>query len=660
MLSPLHLICRQNITSTKAERVVEFSRGDGRSPSLRYEIMKPVHPGLFRGSTVGKTDILYISLGCPLHARIAGQGQNTITGALDPLPTSSRSVIMPSILKLILLSALPLVWAVPAQRKAATANPTVTISTPEATIVGFTGLDKIDKFNGIPFALPPTGSLRLRPPQPIQTSLGTVQATSAANSCPQFRFTTDEKDFPSSIIAKLINIPIFQEITNTGEDCLTLDVRRPSGTQTDAKLPVLVWIFGGGFEQGATTSYDGSNFVTSSVKLGMPVIFVAMNYRLGGFGFMPGAEIRKDGSSNLGLRDQRLALQWVSDNIAAFGGDPSKVTIWGESAGAISVFDQMAMYDGDNTYAGAPLFRSAIMSSGSIVPANAVDGTKGQAVYDTVVQNAGCSGTSDTLACLREVDYTKFLNAANSVPGILGYNSVAESYLPRPDGIILTQSPEQLAMRGKYASVPFIIGDQEDEGTIFALYQSNLTTIDHIVDYLQNLFFFDASRQQLTDFVATYQDIKEYGSPFRTGSLNNWYPQYKRLAAILGDLSFTLPRRTFLNYSQKAKPDVSSWSYLSSYYHGLPILGTFHGSDVLQLFHGILQNYGSKSIHSYYLSFVYEQDPNAKAGDYMDWPQWGNNQSLMGFSIDCGALLPDNFRQDSYDQIMADPAAFHI
>ncbi|CAI7639599.1 unnamed protein product [Penicillium glandicola] len=436
---------------------------------------------------------------------------------------------MPSILKLILLSPLSLVWAIPAEKRAA--NPTVVISKPEATIVGSTGLDKVDKFNGIPFAVPPTGSLRLKPPQPIQISLGTIQATS--------------------------------EVNNAGEKCLTVNVRRPSGTQADAKLPVLVWIFGGGFEQGSTASYDGSNFGTSSVKLGMPVILLAMNYRLGGFGLLLGAEILKDGSANLGLMDQRLALQWVADNIAAFGGDPSKVTIWGESAGAISVFDQMAMYDGDDIYYGAPLFRSAIMNSGSTAPVNPVDSTKGQAVYYTVVKNAGCSGAGDTLECLRELDYTKFLNAANSVPCILGYNSVAESYLPRPNGKVSTESPDQLVIQGKYASVPFIVGDQEDEGTIFALYQSNLTTTDHIVDYLQNLFFFDASRQHIKDFIATYKDIQQDGSPFRTGSLHNWYPQYKRLSAILGDLSFTLTRRDLLNYAQKAKADVPCWSYQS-------------------------------------------------------------------------------------------------
>jgi carboxylesterase type B len=105
------------------------------------------------------------------------------------------------------------------------------------------------------------------------------------------------------------------------------------------------------------------------VAEGKPIIFVTVNYRVAGFGFLPGAEILADGSSNLGLLDQRLGLQWVADNIAAFGGDPDKVTIWGESAGAISVFDQMALYDGNITYKGKPLFRAGIMNSGSVIPA---------------------------------------------------------------------------------------------------------------------------------------------------------------------------------------------------------------------------------------------------------------------------------------------------
>ena len=98
--------------------------------------------------------------------------------------------------------------------------------------------------------------------------------------------------------------------------------------------------------------YDGASLVADSITQGKPIIFVGANYRVGGFGFLPGLEILADGSANLGLLDQRLGLKCVADNIEAFGGDPEKVTIWGESAGTTSVFDQMALYDGDNTYIG--------------------------------------------------------------------------------------------------------------------------------------------------------------------------------------------------------------------------------------------------------------------------------------------------------------------
>lgn len=565
------------------------------------------------------------------------------------------------LLRIALFAAVPVVFAVPANFNLNLPGaPTVTISHPQATVIGSAGLSGVDSFIGIPFAQPPTGSLRLKPPQPIQTSLGTVHATGSAKSCPQFFFTTDSSDFPISVIGELANIPLFQTVSDAGEDCLTVSINRPSGTAAGAKLPVLVWIFGGGFELGSTAMYDGTGLVSASMKLNMPIVFVAINYRVGGFGFLPGSEVLKDGSANLGLLDQRLALEWVADNIAAFGGDPTKVTIWGESAGSISVFDQMALYDGDHTYKGAPLFRGGIMNSGSIIPADPVDGVKGQAVYDKVVESAGCASASDTLECLRGLDYTTFLNAANSVPGLLSYNSVALSYIPRPDGTVLTASPEILAVGGKYAPVPFIIGDQEDEGTIFALFQSNISTTDQIVDYLQRIFFLNASRDQLTTLVATYPDITTDGSPFRTSIFNNWYPQYKRLAAILGDLTFTLTRRAFLTVSQLVKPDVPTWSYLSSYDYGTPILGTFHGSDILQVFYGILPDYASRSIHSYYFSFVYDLDPNSRSSNFMNWPQWSADHTLMNFFNDHGAILADNFRQDTFEFLLGNVGSFHI
>ncbi|EAW13601.1 putative extracellular lipase [Aspergillus clavatus NRRL 1] len=553
-----------------------------------------------------------------------------------------------------ILGLSPVILAAPAKQ----AVPTVTIASPKATVLGSSGA--VEKFNAIPFAQPPTGSLRLKPPQLIQTSLGTVDGTGSAKSCPQFFFSTDNTEFPGSVTGLLINNPLFQKITNAGEDCLTLNVARPAGTTPDSKLPVLVWIYGGGFELGGTSTYDGTALVASSIALDMPVVFVAMNYRVGGFGFLPGKEILADGAANLGLLDQRLALQWVADNIAAFGGDPDKVTIWGESAGSISVFDHMILYDGDHTYKGKPLFRGAMMNSGSAIPADPVDSVKGQQVYDAVVDHAGCSSAADTLECLRALDYTDFLNAANAVPGILSYRSVALSYLPRPDGKVLTDSPDKLGKAGKYAPVPFIIGDQEDEGTLFALFQSNITTTRQVVDYLGKYFFYGASRAQLEELVATYPDVTTDGSPFRTGIFNNWYPQFKRLAALLGDLTFTLTRRAYLKYATEIKPDLPCWSYISSYDYGTPIMGTFHASDILQVFYGILPNYASRAFHTYYLSFVYDLDPNARRGNLMEWPQWNKGQQVMQIFNNRGALLADDFRNDTYNFILNNVDSFHI
>lgn len=537
------------------------------------------------------------------------------------------------------------------------ADPTATISKPEATLVG-SASNNVDSFLSIPFAQAPVGPLRLKPPQPITSSLGTIQAKGSAPSCPQFFFDTNG-NFPVGVLGKLADTPLFQKITDQSEDCLYINVYRPAGTTPSDSLPVLFWIYGGAFAAGGAAMYDGSSWVKDSVQEGQPIIFVTVAYRLGGFGFLPGKEIKADKSANLGLLDQRRGLEWVADNIASFGGDPSKVTIWGESAGAISVFDQSIAYDGDNTYNGKPLFRAGIMNSGSVVPADAVDGTKGQEIYDTVIKAAGCDTAADSLECLRGLDYDTFLNAVNSVPGLVNYNSVALSYLPRPDGIFLTDSPDILAINGKVAKVPVIIGDQEDEGTVFALFQSNIWTKQQLVSYLLDSFFFDANETIMTELVNFYDDIPSYGSPFRTWYYNNWYPQYMRLAAILGDLAFTLTRRETLGYLNGL--GLNTWSYLSSYYYGTPILGTFHGSDILQVFNSVPPDYASRAFRMYYISFVNHLDPNVGTnGTYSSWPEWGQSKQLLNMFSGSSSLIADDFRQDVSDFLLENERSFYI
>ncbi|KFA70306.1 hypothetical protein S40285_01739 [Stachybotrys chlorohalonatus IBT 40285] len=535
----------------------------------------------------------------------------------------------------------------------------VTVALPSGTVIG-ASLLSVESFRGIPFADPPVGPLRLKPPQRLSEPLGTFDATGIAPACPQMFISTGTRDLIGGVLQELLDLPFLQPVTGQ-EDCLSITVQRPAGTQAGDKLPVLFWIFGGGFQLGSTLMYDGASLLATAVAQGQPFVFVAVNYRVAGFGFMPGAEILADGSANLGLLDQRMGLEWVADNIAAFGGDPDKVTIWGESAGSISVLDQMLLYGGDASYNGRPLFRGAIMNSGTVVPADPVDCPKGQEVYDTVVRNSGCEGSGDTLACLRELPYDTFLDAANSVPSLLSYSSVALSYLPRPDGTVLPDSPQTLVSQGRYHAVPMIVGDQEDEGTLFALFQPNLTTTAEMAAYLGDLFFHAPSVQQLTTMVQTWPVSLTAGSPFRTGLFNEWYPGFKRLAAILGDIVFTLTRRVFLESAAAANPHVPVWSYLSSYNYGTPVMGTFHGSDLLQVFYGILPNNAMRSCRTYYFNFLYNLDPNEGVGGYLRWPEWKEAKTLLWFQTAAkNSILRDDFRQESFNWISQNVNLLHI
>lgn len=149
----------------------------------------------------------------------------------------------------------------------------------DGTVVGASS-DGIDTFRGIPFAQPPVGDLRLKPPQPLTSSFGTFDATQNPKACPQFLNLFNMDTLPADVVDRLLNSPLLQVATNQGEDCLTINVQRPAGIAEDEKLPVLFWIFGGGFEAGFASMYDGSSIVQKSVEIGSPVVYVAVNYRL--------------------------------------------------------------------------------------------------------------------------------------------------------------------------------------------------------------------------------------------------------------------------------------------------------------------------------------------------------------------------------------------
>lgn len=206
-----------------------------------------------------------------------------------------------------------------------------------------------------------------------------------------------------------------------------------------------------------------------------------------------------------------------------------------------------------------------------------------------------------------------------------------------------------------------IIGDQEDEGTLFSVFQTDVNDSPSLVNWLSTYMFSNATKAQLTQLVNTYDTAISSGSPFRTSILNEFYPGFKRTAALLGDLVFTLTRRMELATHAKLNPSVPTWSYLASYDYGTPFLGTFHASDILQVFYGVLPDNAMSSARAYFFNFIYNLDPNVGTTGYDTWPKWADNQELMWFqSADSNDLLADNFRNASYQWVVKNKAVLRV
>ena len=305
-----------------------------------------------------------------------------------------------------------------------------------------------DEFLGLPYAAPPVGALRWRPPQPPRPWSGVRPATSFAPHCPQ----------PSSSFG----------VASTSEDCLYLNVFSPTGAQgaqgakgaKGRNLPVMVWVHGGSLRTGAGDEYNPTGLV------GHGVIVVTINYRLGALGFLADTALasRPGGSSgDYGLMDQQAALRWVQRNIRGFGGNPGDVTLFGESAGGLSTLSQLV------SPGARGLFQRAIVESGSYDPTQQSLATA-EAAGATFATKAGCA--SNTAACLRSLPVSTIL--ANEDP---------VGYTPDVDGTVLTQSIKTALARGQFAHVPVMIGTNHDEYrlfvAIFALLGAKVTAANY-------------------------------------------------------------------------------------------------------------------------------------------------------------------------------------
>ncbi len=301
-------------------------------------------------------------------------------------------------------------------------------------------------FKGIPYAAPPVGDLRWEPPQPVTPWTEPRSCTSFGAACPQ----------PKS------GEMFYLDVGPTNEDCLYLNVWSPARSAKE-RLPVMVWIHGGSFTTGAGSmaAYGGQNLAKRGV------VVVTINYRLGPLGFLshPALSAGSDlgVSGNYGLLDQIEALRWVQRNAAAFGGDPARVTVFGESAGAISILDLLVSPLAEG------LFQAAIVESGIMLDLGFGVSTTGsleeaEKAGEAYGQRLGVDPAGDAATQLRSLTPDQLLAQAGGAETLL---DTGLTWKPVADGVVLPDLPTRLWSEGRQTKVPLLIGSNKDEGNAF-------------------------------------------------------------------------------------------------------------------------------------------------------------------------------------------------
>lgn len=408
-------------------------------------------------------------------------------------------------------------------------------------------------FLGIPYAAPPIGDKRWKAPEPAAPWSETREATSYGSLCTQLRPNNAAYD------------------SDSGEDCLSVNVWAPL-TPASVPLPVMVWIHGGAYIFGSGgPPYNGETLVREG-----NVIVVTMNYRMGELGFLAHpaitAEARAESApaANFGLLDQRLALQWVRDNIAAFGGDAANVTLFGESAGANSVCAHLV------SEGSRGLFQKAIVESGlcmkpflTLAEAEA----KGQA-YAVA---KGCTDPAQALSCLRQLTTQQLLEhrltspTKPPSPGGLFYQDPTTAFAMQPiiDGTVLPEQPEQAFAAGRIAKVPVLHGINSAEGA---------------------LFHEGVLGDKPPTSAAEYEQILSYRFGARAADIVARYPELAQLTDVTSAALFVCPARRMANHLSAA--GVTNYLYRFDLPVDIPIFP-------------VLQN---RAFHSAELPYVFGND----------------------------------------------------
>ncbi len=452
-------------------------------------------------------------------------------------------------------------------------------------------VDGINMFKGIPFAQPPVDELRFAPPENVEPWTGTLDCTEFGPTPVQ---ASPRDGMPMS------------------EDCLTINVWAPEHT-SDVQLPVYVWIYGGAFAQGSSSepNYDGTNFAKDGI------VTVSFNYRVNALGFFASQETygQYGTTGNWGILDQIKALEWVQENIEAFGGDPSRVTIGGESAGSYSVSGLITSPLAEG------LFQAAILESGTMlgVPGNSYyargDLDRSAEVCNMMAYEFGAADDAAGLEKLREADASVL---SQLCPLNVDFTTTpAFMMIPVYDGYVMPTDMYGALQSGEFNKVDLLWGYNADEGSIFV---PSDTTQERYEMLASRMYGYGASKSVLERFPVDDDNT--------SGDRARQILTYGMFSAVMKPFGDAL-----------AESGQNVYAYKFNYATGESIeagLGASHGSEIPYAF-GNLENPDaeqqalSDEMHARWANFIKYGDPNGETPSGVEWPKYDPEGAQMIF-----------------------------
>ncbi|WP_372732141.1 carboxylesterase/lipase family protein [Novosphingobium sp.] len=488
------------------------------------------------------------------------------------------------------------------------------VATTEYGKVAGASEQSVDVFRGIPFAAPPVGANRWRAPQPPAKWKGLRNATSFGPDCMQIQFPGDQAPLR----------------TTPSEDCLYLNLWKPAAAKAGAKLPVLVWIYGGAFMFGGTSPeiYDGKAFAKEGV------IFVSLNYRVGRFGFFSHPALTAEAGKpvgNFAMQDQVAALQWVRNNISRFGGDPARVTVMGESAGGTAVVNLLTMPSARGLLSGA-----IVMSGGgrSLMPTKSMAHAE-QVGINFAAKNGIAATGAEGLAAMRALP-AQSVRGTNLVSDIFANPSTYTGGF-MAEGSVLTGQSDDLMDAGAILPVPVMIGSTNaDEGITFAKdKQSLFSSFGNHSDALRRLYDADGT------------------ADFRTVS-----------RALTGDHYMAEPARFVARHAVAAgqKAFFYRFGYVAEAMRSTWRAGAPHATDIPYFFNTIDARHGASTTEqdrkaarlalAYVVNFARKGDPNGPSLPI--WPAYDRKgDALLQFDINASAEAVRDPAKDRLDALEA-------